>query len=113
MNKGNISTNDNNNINLENIFEELDVPFTEAELEKCLKALKKNKSVGTDTIMNEYILTGNTTLIPVLCKLFNNILMSGIFPESSYPFSRMVMLTIQGITEGFHYFPMSENFLPR
>jgi hypothetical protein len=43
----------------------LDVPFTEAELEKCLKALKKNKSVGTDTIMNEYILTGKTTLIPV------------------------------------------------
>jgi hypothetical protein len=84
MNKGNINTNDNNNVNLENIFEELDVPFTEAELEKCLKALKKNKSVGTDTIMNEYILTGKTTLIPVLCQLFNNILMSGIFPESSY-----------------------------
>jgi hypothetical protein len=31
--------------------------------------------------MNDYILTGKTTLIPVLCKLFNNILMSGIFPE--------------------------------
>jgi hypothetical protein len=31
--------------------------------------------------MNEYILTGKTTLIPVLCKLFKNILISGIFPE--------------------------------
>ena len=69
MNKGNISTNDNNNGNLENIFEESDVTFTEAELEKCVKALKKNKSVGTDNIINEYILTGKTTLIPVLCKL--------------------------------------------
>jgi hypothetical protein len=43
--------------------------------------LKKNKSVGTDNILNEYIVTGKTTLIPVLCKHFNNILMSGIFPE--------------------------------
>ena len=60
MNKGNINTNDNNNVNLENIFEELDVPFTEAELDKCVKALKKNKSVGADNIMNEYILTGKT-----------------------------------------------------
>jgi hypothetical protein len=31
--------------------------------------------------MNEYILTGKTTLIPVLCKLLKNILISGIFPE--------------------------------
>jgi hypothetical protein len=36
------------------------VPFTEAELDKCVKALKKNKSVGADNIMNEYILTGKT-----------------------------------------------------
>ena len=59
MNKGNINTNDNNNVSLENIFEELDVPFTEAELDKCVQTVKKkNKSVGTDNIMNEYILTG-------------------------------------------------------
>ena len=69
MIKGNISTNDNNNVNLENIFEELVVTFTEVELDKCGKVLKKNKSVGTDNIINEYILTGKTTLIPVLCKL--------------------------------------------
>jgi hypothetical protein len=37
MNKGNINTNDNNNVSLENIFEELDVPFTEAELDKCVQ----------------------------------------------------------------------------
>jgi hypothetical protein len=82
MNKGNINTNDNNNVSLENFFEELDVPFTEAELDKCVQTVKKKKkSVGADNIMNDYILTGKTTLIPVLCKLFSNILMSGIFPE--------------------------------
>jgi hypothetical protein len=45
------------------------LPFTEAEVEKCLKILKKNKTVGSDNIMNQYILTGKAELIPVLCKL--------------------------------------------
>ena len=80
---------------------------------------KKNKSVGTDNIMNEYILTGKTTLISVLCKHFNNILMSGIFPELWVKsiiipiFKKGDVITIQEITKGFHYFIMSENFLPR
>jgi hypothetical protein len=69
--------------------------------------------------MNEYILTGKTTLISVLCKHFNNILMSGIFPELWVKsiiipiFKKGDVITIQEITEGFHYFIMSENFLPR
>jgi hypothetical protein len=75
MNNDYINTNDNDrdNLNTEKVFEEFYIPFTEAEVEKCLKALKKNKTVGSDNIMNEYILTGKAELIPVLCKLFRAI----------------------------------------
>ena len=81
MNKENINGTDNGEVNLENVFKELDVPFTDIEIEKQVNSLKKNKSVGVDNIMNEYFLAGKTVLIPVLCKLFNNILSSGNFPE--------------------------------
>jgi hypothetical protein len=75
MNKDYINTSDNDrdNLNTEFFFEEFDLPLTEAEVEKCLKALKENKTVGSDNIMNEYILTGKAELIPVLCKLFRAI----------------------------------------
>jgi hypothetical protein len=67
-----INTNDNDrdNLNTENIFEEFYLHFTEAEVEKCLETLKKNKAVGSDNMINEYILTGKAELIPVLCKPF-------------------------------------------
>ena len=75
MNKDYINTSDNDrdNLNTEFFFEEFDLPLTEAEVEKCLKALKENKTVGSDNIMKEYILTGKAELIPVLCKLFRAI----------------------------------------
>ncbi|VDH98937.1 Hypothetical predicted protein [Mytilus galloprovincialis] len=63
----------------ETVFEELDLPFTEKELDSCIKKLKRDKSTGYDDIMNEYILFGKTLLKPVLCKLFNNILCAGNF----------------------------------
>ena len=83
MNKHYINTSNNgtNNLNTEHIFEEFYLSFTEAEVEKCGKTLKTNKAVGSDNIRNEYILTDKATLIPVLCKPFNNILISGNFPE--------------------------------
>ena len=67
--------------NCENVFEELDMPFTEAELDRGLPTLKANKAPGHDTILNEYLSTGRMYLIPILCKLFNNVLNTGIFPE--------------------------------
>jgi hypothetical protein len=44
MNKDNINTSDNDsdNVNTENMLEELYLSFTEAEVEKCVKTLKKN-----------------------------------------------------------------------
>jgi hypothetical protein len=53
---------------MEYVFEELDKPFTENEIETCIKGLNRNKSPGVDNILNEYILEGKTILIPILCK---------------------------------------------
>jgi hypothetical protein len=47
---------------MECVFEELDKPFTENEIETCIKGLNRNKSPGVDNILNEYILDGKTIL---------------------------------------------------
>jgi hypothetical protein len=65
----------------DNVFEELDVPFTEPELERGIRDLKRDKSTGFDNLMNEYLITGKAYLIPILEKLFNNIINTGIYPE--------------------------------
>ena len=62
----------------DNMFCELDVPFTEPELERGLRDLKRDKSTGFDNLMNEYLITGKAYLIPILRKLFNNIIDTGI-----------------------------------
>ena len=62
---------------MEYVFEELDKPFTENEIETCIKGLNRNKSPGVDNILNEYILEWKT----ILCKLFNVILCTIRFPE--------------------------------
>ena len=66
---------------MECVFEELDKPFTENEIETCIKGLNRNKSPGVDNILDEYILEGKTILIPILCKLFNVILCTSRFPR--------------------------------
>jgi hypothetical protein len=46
----------NNEPNSEdNVFEELDVPFTEPELERGIRDLKRDKSTEFDNLMNEYV----------------------------------------------------------
>jgi hypoxanthine phosphoribosyltransferase len=40
---------------MECVFEELDKPFTENEIETCIKGLNRNKSPGVDNILNEYV----------------------------------------------------------
>jgi hypothetical protein len=48
---------------MECVFEDLDKPFTENEIETCIRGLNQNKSPGVDNILNEYILEGKTILI--------------------------------------------------
>ena len=50
----------------DNVFEELDVPFTEPELERGIRDLKRDKFTGFDNLMNEYLITGKAYLIPIL-----------------------------------------------
>ena len=63
------------------MFDELHRPFDENELDLCITKLKRDKAIGIDNIMNEYILMSKNLIKPVLCKLFNNILNTGNFPE--------------------------------
>ena len=63
------------------MFDELHRPFDENELDLSITKLKRDKAIGFDNIMNEYILMSKYLIKPVLCKLFNNILNTGNFPE--------------------------------
>ena len=48
------------------MFVELNVPFTEPELERGIRDLKRDKSTGFDNLMNEYLITGKAYLILIL-----------------------------------------------
>jgi hypothetical protein len=63
------------------VFDELHRPFDENELDLCITKLKRDKAIGIENIMNEYILMSKNLIKPVLCKLSNNILNTGNFPE--------------------------------
>ena len=45
---------DETNEDFECVFEELDRPFTEAEIECCINSLHRDKATGIDNILNEY-----------------------------------------------------------
>ena len=75
----------------------LDFPFNCSEIKKGIKRLKNGKKEGTDLILNEFIKTGNSTLILTLVKLFNKILKSGIihlFPPFINLEIQMTVITI-------------------
>ena len=80
VNRDDIATFDNNGYS-EVIFEELDRPFTEREIDICIKKLKNDKSPGYDNILNEFIKEGKNILLPLFCNLFNAVLYSGWYPE--------------------------------
>ncbi|VDI25354.1 Hypothetical predicted protein [Mytilus galloprovincialis] len=73
--------NENQKESIQNVFEELDAPFTENELSYGIRQLKRDKTPGFDNILNEYLITGKAALTQVLCKLFNDILNTGNFPQ--------------------------------
>ena len=65
------------------IYEELDFPITIDEIDRCINKLKRGKSHGDDCILNEFLIEfKDTTLLPMLHDLFNNVLDSGYFPDS-------------------------------
>ena len=66
----------------DSIFEELDASITESEVQACIKKLKRDKSSGSDNILNEYFLEAGDILLSHLTELFNLVLDSCHFPES-------------------------------
>ena len=62
--------------------EDLNKPFTEAEINKCILNLKNSKARGHDIILNEFIKITKQTMIPIYVSLFNIIPQTGFIPES-------------------------------
>ena len=60
----------------------LNSEIQEDEILHCINSLKNGKSAGDDRILNEYLKSTKTIFLPVYKKLFNNILNTGIIPES-------------------------------
>ena len=63
-----------NDENYDVVYSELDRPFTEQEIDICVKKLKREKAPGNDNILNDFIKESKTVLLPLQCKLFNVIL---------------------------------------
>ena len=63
------------------IFNETDYAITTKEISKCISKLKNKKSPGLDCIIPEMIKYSQHVLLPILVKIFNQILRSGIYPS--------------------------------
>ena len=68
--------------NLNKTFNELNFRIKNDEIIKAVQKLSYKKACGIDGILNEMLKSGCTILVPLLNKLFNRILTSGIFPNS-------------------------------
>jgi hypothetical protein len=64
------------------VFEELDKQIDENEICKAILGLKSGKSHAEDCVLNEYLIECKDLLLPKLCKLFNCILDTNLFPSS-------------------------------
>lgn len=71
---------ENNEFNI--MFEELNIPITQDEIDKSIKQLSSNKSGGPDNYLNEFFIHGKVIFLPYLTKLFNKIFDLGYFPDS-------------------------------
>jgi hypothetical protein len=63
------------------IFDDFDSVITVEEVITAVSKLSKCKSPGIDGLVNEYFIEGVDVLAPYLCKLFNSIFNSGVFPD--------------------------------
>ena len=61
------------------IFEELDKPFSEAEVNA---AIKRMKSAPNDLLLNEFFIESADILVGHITDIFNSIYDSGYFPQS-------------------------------
>ena len=62
-------------------FNELNYRITEKEVAYALRKLKMGKAVGIDRISGEMLRCAGTVVTPWLLRLFNDILLKGIYPQ--------------------------------
>ena len=60
---------------------DLDYPFTIKEIKSAIKSSRNGKSSSDDLVLNEMLKSGLNVLLPALCKLFNLVLNSEVFPD--------------------------------
>lgn len=63
-------------------MEQLDSLFTKDEVIKAISELKRGKSRGIDCLIPEMFIECKILLAPMLCRLFNPMFVSCIYPES-------------------------------
>ena len=63
------------------INEEINKPFSVAEVNSIIKKLKNNKACGIDNVINEFIKNSPQGMIDLTVKLFNTVLETGIVPS--------------------------------
>ena len=91
--KANLSTSDetfeksildklDQNIGQDNNDEILNTPFELDEVQQAMRMLKARKAPGLDNINNEMLIAGAKHLIPHICKLFNIIRESEMYPNA-------------------------------
>ena len=73
--------NDRVDIDLQEMFEMLNIPIGVHEIKEVITQLKPGKSGGEDLLINELFSHGKEVLVPYVTSLFNFIFSSGIFPE--------------------------------
>lgn len=61
---------------------ELDREISKEEIETAVKKLKTGKACGVDSITNEYIKSTLDIFMPVYLRIFNNILETGVLPDT-------------------------------
>ena len=77
-----VNINNTDDENISDINKELNRAFTLEEIDRSIKYLKNNKSSSSfDNILNEYLKNVPENMLQVICKLFNIIWDSGIFPD--------------------------------
>ena len=62
--------------------EDSDKEITEKEVQSLIISLRNNKACGFDKIFNEYLKYGTENIVTLIVKIFNVILLKGIFPEN-------------------------------
>lgn len=67
--------------NVDKTFCELNFKINATEIIQAISKLKNGKSSGNDSLLNEMIKCSSPVMVPVLEKLFNQILTNGIFPN--------------------------------